>query len=116
MSLFHNNLCEKSRINGKSNCIQILWNIVARDQLKDAYDSILKHSYQEAITVRNGILDAVDELRYQPDRYPLDEFKVNNDGNYRTFELYSYRIAYKITSESIQILRVRHVKREPLEY
>ncbi len=76
----------------------------------------MKESYQGAITVKEGILDAVEELSLQPNKYPTDRFKLNNKGNYRAFELYSYRIAYKITDENIQILRVRHVKREPMIY
>ncbi|MBC8488318.1 MAG: type II toxin-antitoxin system RelE/ParE family toxin [Bacteroidetes bacterium] len=30
--------------------------------------------------------------------------------------IYSYRIAYKITDDFIQILRIRHTSREPIEY
>ncbi len=98
------------------NKLPIIWDKVAKTQLKKAYNKILKDSYQGAITVRDGILDAVDEIPEQPHRYPADRFKSNNSGNYRAFELHSYRVAYKITDENIQILRVRHVKREPLEY
>lgn len=47
---------------------------------------------------------------------PPDKFKKNNPGNYRAFEKYSYRIAYKHTATEIRILRVRHVKQEPKEY
>lgn len=98
------------------NKLPIIWDKVAKTQLKKAYNKILKDSYQGAVTVRDGILDAVDEIPEQPHRYPADKFKANNSGNYRAFELHSYRVAYKITDENIQILRVRHVKREPLEY
>lgn len=84
--------------------------------MKKIYDKILKKSDQGALTVKDGILDAVEEISEQPHRYPVDKFKSNNTGNYRAFELYSYRVAYKITDTNIQILRVRHVKREPLEY
>ncbi len=98
------------------NKLPIIWDEIAKTQLKRAYNTILKDSYQGAITVRDGILDAVDGIPKQPHRYPADKFKIDNSGNYRAFELHSYRVAYKITDENIQILRVRHVKREPLEY
>lgn len=39
--------------------------------------------------------------------------KEFNNGNYRAYELYSYRISYKITSTEIQILRIRHTSRNP---
>jgi plasmid stabilization system protein ParE len=96
--------------------LPVIWDKEAKAQLKRAYNKILKESYQGAITVRDSILDTVDKIPEQPHRYPADKFKTNNNGNYRAFELYNYRVAYKITNENIQILRVRHVKREPLEY
>ena len=96
--------------------LPIVWDKEAKTQLKKAYNKILEESYQGAVTVRDGILDAVDEIPEQPYRYPADRFKYNNTGNYRAFELYNYRVVYKITDEDIQILRVRHIKREPLIY
>ncbi|WP_209332753.1 type II toxin-antitoxin system RelE/ParE family toxin [Lunatimonas salinarum] len=49
----------------------------------------------------------------QPERYPLDRFKQDNPDNYRAFEKFSYRIAYRYTDKEIIILRFRHVKQEP---
>ena len=94
----------------------IVWDEEAVSQLKKAYEEILDDSYSGAVKVRNGILDVVDQIPEHPNRHPADRFKDNNSGDYRAFELYSYRIAYKITDENIQILRVRHIKREPLNY
>ncbi len=96
----------------KSAELSIIWDKEAIKQLKKAYNRILKESYQGAIIVRDGILDAIEEIPNQPYKYPADKFKQNNSGIYRVFELYSYRIAYKITDKHIQILRVRHTKRE----
>jgi plasmid stabilization system protein ParE len=66
--------------------------------------------------VQQGILKMIRELQDHPKKHPRDKFKKNNPGNYRAFEKYSFRIAYKITEREIIILRVRHVKQEPLEY
>ncbi len=96
--------------------LPVIWDSMAIDQLQKAYERILKESYQGAITVRNGIIDAIDKIQEQPYKYPSDRFKKNNTGNYRAFELYSYRIAYKITDKEVLILRLRHVKQEPLPY
>ena len=96
--------------------LPIVWDEEAVSQLKKAYEEILDDSYSGAVKVRNGILDVVDQIPEHPSRHPADRFKDNNSGDYRAFELYSYRIAYKITDENIQILRVRHIKREPLNY
>ena len=96
--------------------LPIIWDKIAITQLKKAYYKILKESYQGAVTVKDGILDTVDKIPEQPYRHPADRFKTDNPGNYRAFEIHSYRVAYKVTEENIQILRVRHVKREPLIY
>ena len=94
----------------------VIWDNAARTQLKKAYNKILEESFQGAETVKNGILEKVDEIPDDPYRYPSDKLKKDNPGNYRAFEIYNYRIAYKITEENIQVLRIRHVKREPLGY
>lgn len=99
----------------KSN-LPIVWDKEAANQFKKAYETILEDSYSGAVKVRNGILDAIDQIPEHPHRYPADKFKENNQGNYRAFELYSYRVAYKVTDENIQILRFRHIKQEPLNY
>lgn len=96
--------------------LPIVWDNEALKQLKEAYEKILEDSYQGAVKVRNDIFDAVERIAEHPYRYPADKFKKNNLGNYRAFELHHYRIAYKITPENIQILRIRHTKREPLNY
>ncbi|HEY6144370.1 MAG TPA: type II toxin-antitoxin system RelE/ParE family toxin, partial [Flavobacterium sp.] len=40
----------------------------------------------------------------------------NNDGSFRTYFVYDYMISYQITSERIQILRVRHTSRKPKKH
>lgn len=96
--------------------LPIIWDKVALKQLKEAYDKIMEDTYKGAVMVRDDIFDAVEKIPEQPNRYPVDKFKNNNTGNYRAFELHNYRIAYKITDKNIQILRIRHTKREPLNY
>lgn len=94
----------------------VVWDKVAKAQLRKAYNTIKEESLQGAETVKNGILSSVDKIPENPYRYPSDKFKKDNPGNYRAYEIYNYRIAYKVTEENIQVLRVRHVKREPLDY
>lgn len=66
--------------------------------------------------VVDGIVKSVDELLVNPSRYPIDWLKQNNNGDYRAFEKYGYRIAYKITETGIIVLRIRHIRQEPLDY
>ena len=42
--------------------------------------------------------------------------KYSKEDNFRAFEIYKYRISYKITSDTIYILRVRHTSRNPKFY
>ena len=98
------------------NKLIIIWDKAAKTQLRKVYNRIKKESLQGAETVKNGILDSVGEIPEGPYRYPPDKFKKDNPGNYRAFEKYNYRITYKVTEENIQVLRLRHVKREPLDY
>ena len=44
-------------------------------------------------------------ILYRPDKY-----KKNNDGSYRAFQVFSYRISYRITTTEIKMLRLRHIK------
>jgi hypothetical protein len=39
-------------------------------------------------------------LSKNPEIYPPDKYKKSNSGIYRAFELYRYRISYRIANES----------------
>jgi plasmid stabilization system protein ParE len=95
---------------------EIVWNNKALASFKKAYEHIKEDSYINAEKVKEGITKIVDSLPDHPEKHPLDKYKKNNQGNYRAFEKYSYRVAYKITENEIIILRLRHVKQEPKGY
>lgn len=94
----------------------VVWNNRASIYFRRAYEHIKGESYTNAEKVKEGITNVVDSLPSNPEKHPPDKFKKNNPGNYRAFERYSYRIAYKHTEHEIRILRMRHVKQEPKEY
>lgn len=96
--------------------VKVVWRKLALKQLNKAYNYIKKESLQSAKKVREEIFDKAENLKYNPEIYPLDTYRKNNDGSIRAFEVYCYRIAYQTTKSEIRILRVRHTKREPLEY
>ncbi len=87
-----------------------------KQQLRELYDNIKKDSLQNAGKVRSAIVSAAIELSENPGRYNPDKFKKNNDGSFRAFELYHFRIAYKVTEKEIIIVRVRHTSMEPADY
>ena len=92
--------------------MKIIWDIQAKASLKAIFDYIKMDSLQNAEKVRDTIIDSVSSLDGKLVHRP-DKYKRNNDGTYRAYEIYSYRISYRITSTEIKILRLRHVKMRP---
>lgn len=96
--------------------IIILWKQKAVQQFADAIKYIERNSPTNAEKFEKEILKKIDDLILQPERYQPDKFKRNNDGSYRAFEIFSYRVSYRYTSNQIRIFRIRHTKMNPLKY
>lgn len=95
---------------------EVVWSKRAYNALEKTYQYIKQDSPANAEKVRQEILQATANLASHPERYPLDKFKHENNGEYRAFELHSLRVAYRFTKDKIKIIRVRHVKQEPKQY
>ena len=93
-----------------------VWSKRAKSELKKAYLYIRMDSLQNAEIVRDDIVDLTIDLCKNPEKYPLDKFKKDNDGTWRAFEKYHYRISYRITPKEIRIVRLRHTSRSPLNF
>jgi plasmid stabilization system protein ParE len=96
--------------------LPVIWSKSAVQRLQKVWRYIREDSAVNADKVRDSIIQLVEALPENPEKFPLDKFKIDNPGNYRAFETYSYRIAYKVTGKEIRILRVRHVKQEPKKH
>jgi plasmid stabilization system protein ParE len=94
----------------------VIWSKNAKVQLQKAFNYISQNSVQNAEKVRDEIIDLTIHLSRQSEIYPLDKYKQNNDGTYRAFEIYRYRISYRIINDTIHILRMRHTSMSPLIY
>lgn len=94
----------------------VVWENEAKRQLQEVYEYIKQFSLQNAVKVRTDIISKTDELPENPERYPPDKYKLNNDGSYRAFEIYRYRISYFIDRDKIIIIQIRHTSRLPLVY
>ena len=94
----------------------VIWDTEAVEQLKEIYDYIKIDSLQAAQKVKSEILATTKILSSNPELFAADLLKDDNDGSYRAFFIYSYRIVYKIADDNIFILRIRHTSREPEEY
>lgn len=88
----------------------------AKLQLQKAYRYIRKQSYQNAEKVREKILACIAELPDNPERHSPDKYCLENDGRFRAFEIYSYRITYYIDETVIIVVRIRHTKMNPTNY
>ena len=94
----------------------VSWDKLAYASLQRIYEYIRQDSPANADKVREEILKIISGLAEHPERYPPDKFKKSNPQDYRAFEKYSYRVAYRHIETGIKILRNRHVKQEPQEY
>ncbi|MGH2643572.1 MAG: type II toxin-antitoxin system RelE/ParE family toxin [Chitinophagaceae bacterium] len=95
---------------------QVVWTKPAQKEMKQAFDYISKDSIKNAEKVITTIAAMVDKASDNPQIYPPDKFKIDNDGSYRAFEKHRYRIAYRFSNKVLRVLRVRHTSREPLQY
>lgn len=96
--------------------VKVIWDDVAKKDLRAAYNYIKERSPQNAEKVRSEVVKNAAALAVHPEIYPLDRFKLNNDGSYRTFKLFSYIISFRVMNDSIRIIRVRHTKQRPLPH
>ena len=95
---------------------EVIWPKIVQNQLAKVHEHILKDSVQNAEKVKKDILASTHKLETNPEIYPLDKYRKNNDGSFRAYKLYHYRIAYRITETQIIIVRIRHSKRVPKVY
>ncbi|PYF74108.1 type II toxin-antitoxin system RelE/ParE family toxin [Pedobacter nutrimenti] len=94
----------------------VVWSNSAKAELKKAYEYIALDSLQNAQMVRDTLIDLTIELLEHPEKYPSDKFKKDNDGTWRAFEKYHYRVSYRILQNQIRIVRLRHTSKSPLNY
>jgi plasmid stabilization system protein ParE len=94
----------------------VVWSYRARLELKKVFDYIALDSLKYAILVRDELIDLTIALSENPEKYALDKYKINNDGSWRAFEKYHYRVSYKITATQIRVVRLRHTSKSPLNY
>jgi plasmid stabilization system protein ParE len=95
---------------------KVIWPPTAQKQLTKAYEYILSRSVQNAEKVKQDILASTRRLPANPEIHPADKHRKNNDGSFSAYEIHRYRIAYRVTSKEIIIVRVRHTGMEPKQY
>ncbi|MBX2966524.1 MAG: type II toxin-antitoxin system RelE/ParE family toxin [Cyclobacteriaceae bacterium] len=94
----------------------VVWSKRARAALRKVHEYIAQESPKNAARVINEIIDTTLELPENPEKYPPDKYKKENDGKWRALEMYHYRVSYRIMPAEIRIVRLRHTSRTPLTY
>lgn len=94
----------------------IKWNKKAVMQFDDLVKYIEQDSPVAAQKVKREILLKIDSLLRHPEKFNPDKFKLNNDGTFRAFEMYGYRISYRCILNDIRLIRIRQTKMNPAKY
>lgn len=94
----------------------IIWSKDASRHFVEILEYLSGESPQAVEIVGNGILDSIESLLSMPLKHSEDHLRKNNDGRFRAFVIYSYRLSYYVGENEIFILRIRHTSREPLEH
>jgi plasmid stabilization system protein ParE len=97
---------------------KIVWSPTSLGQLEEIHTVIFQVSKSLNIADRviDDIMNSADILSSQPEIYTLDKNKLNNDDSYRSYEVRTYNVAYRILTDTIRIIRVRYSGKEPREY
>ena len=91
---------------------KVEWTRTAKKDFEKAIKYIAKRNPLNAIKVKDNILFHVFLLLENPTKNIPDNLRIENDGSFRFFCLYEYRISYKIKGEDILIVRFRHMKQK----
>jgi plasmid stabilization system protein ParE len=95
---------------------EVVWSKRSMQNMHAAYKYISKDSQTNAKKVLKDILKTKEKAIHNPEIYPIDKYKENNDGTYSAFEKHKYRVSYRIKKRVILVLRVRHTKMKVKKY
>ena len=69
--------------------LKLVIGLEAKNELENIFAYIKLTSVKNAEFFRSDLLNSFKELISNPDRYPLDKFKNENDGAFRAYEHHS---------------------------
>ncbi len=96
--------------------MEVIWSKSSIKKLRKIYDYIAEDSVSNAHKVTTALVDLTLELTKNPTKHPLDKFKQDNDGTWRAFEKYNYRISYRVINNKIRVVRLRHCRQNPRKW
>ena len=96
--------------------LPVEWDINERERFKELIKDIKKRSENLAQRIKDKVKENLNHIKQNPKIFEADSLKENNDSSFRKFTAIHIRIVYKIDSDKIIIVRIRHVASEPTEY
>jgi addiction module RelE/StbE family toxin len=95
---------------------KIIWSKRSLRQFKKLYEYIKEESPKGADKVREAIITTSEKLKTTPLMFEADRFKTNNNGAYRAFTEFDFRVTYKVKANRIIILKIIHTSQKPKDY
>lgn len=96
--------------------LKIIWDNEAKKSLQNIYNYIKgRESIEVAKKVRNKIFTQAKSLHDFPEKFEREHHLEDEVGNFRYKVIWSYKIIYEVTEESIFILDIFHTSRNPSE-
>ena len=96
--------------------LAIEWDINEQERFKELIKDIKKRSENLSQRIKDRVKENINLIKQNPLLFESDMLKIDNDGSFRKFNAIHIRIVYKIDSDKIIIVRVRHSASEPTEY
>jgi plasmid stabilization system protein ParE len=94
--------------------IKIIWDDEAKRSLRSIYDYIKKReSTRVASRIRKEIVEQAKSLVVFSERFQKEPYLKDEPGNFRYKVIWSYKVIYEITPETIFILDIFHTSRDP---
>jgi plasmid stabilization system protein ParE len=90
---------------------QIIWDVKARESLKEITLYIKEESPTAAKKVRTEILKLAASLATLPDRFSTEPYLENKGKEYRSVTIWSYKIIYRVGENEVRILEIIHTSR-----
>lgn len=97
------------------NKLIVIWDNEAKEALKQIYNYIKNRQSEEvAKKVKDEIVSQTKNLVDFPEKFEQEHNLKNEKGNFRYKVIWSYKIIYEVTHNSLYILDVFHTSRDPL--
>ncbi len=92
----------------------IAWDVKASKALRKYYNYYQKNaSASVAERFALAIVEAVETLLEQPERYPVDKHLAHLPQQYRALPVWNFKVVYEFTGYEIIILFIYHTKQSP---